>query len=301
MKPFSSASASLRPLLTLAAVALLATGCHKRQVAGPPVATPSLSVSRTRIALGSPIDLHYHFVVAPDARFSEDYRVMVHFVNAGGDLMWTDDHEPPVPTSQWKPGQTIDYTRTMFVPVYPYVGPASIEIGLYSARSNERLPLSGADVGQRAYRVAQVDILPQTASVPLSYLTGWNSQEVPPGQTAVRWRWTQKEAVIVCPNPKADATFFLDLDNPSDAFPDGQQVTVSLNDQTVATFALPARTRKLERIAMTAAQFGAGASATIRISADKSFVPATIPAMNNKDPRELGVRVFNAFLLPASE
>ena len=26
------------------------------------------------------------------------------------ELMWTDDHEPPTPTSAWKPGQTVEYT-----------------------------------------------------------------------------------------------------------------------------------------------------------------------------------------------
>jgi hypothetical protein len=38
--------------------------------------------------------------------------------------MWTDDHTPPVPTTQWKPGQTVEYTRTVFIPIFPYVGDA---------------------------------------------------------------------------------------------------------------------------------------------------------------------------------
>ena len=41
---------------------------------------------------------------------------MVHVVDTDEELMWTDDHHPPTPTSQWKPGQTIEYTRTVFVP-----------------------------------------------------------------------------------------------------------------------------------------------------------------------------------------
>ncbi len=57
---------------------------------------------------------------------------MVHVVDTDDELMWTDDHEPPTPTTQWKPGQTIEYTRTVFVPVYPYVGDATIQLGLYS-------------------------------------------------------------------------------------------------------------------------------------------------------------------------
>src|SRR5205814_5521817 len=51
-------------------------------------------------------------------------------------LIWTDDHNPPTPTTQWKPGQTVEYTRTIFIPVYPYVGEATLQVGLY--RSEER-------------------------------------------------------------------------------------------------------------------------------------------------------------------
>ena len=113
----------------------------------PPVATPSVTLSHDRAPLGSPLDITYKFVVADDARFAEDYRVMVHVVDADEELMWTDDHDPPTPTTQWKPGQTIEYTRTVFVPVYPYVGEASIHVGLYSTTNQKRLTLAGEDVG----------------------------------------------------------------------------------------------------------------------------------------------------------
>ena len=78
---------------------------------------------------------------------------MVHVVDSDDEMMWTDDHNPPMPTSQWKPGQTIEYTHTIFIPVYPYVGEASIQLGLYSIANQKRLPLAGDDAGQRAYRV----------------------------------------------------------------------------------------------------------------------------------------------------
>ena len=34
----------------------------------------------------------------------------------------------------------------------------------------------------------------------------------------------------------------------------------------------------------------------LQISTDKTFVPALISGANSKDPRELGVRVFHAFV-----
>ena len=91
------------------AAALLATStlaaCSQPADEAPPVATPSVGVSRTEAAIGSPIDITYTFAVAPTAPpFAEDYVVFVHFINDDGELMWTDDHRPPTPVREWKPG-----------------------------------------------------------------------------------------------------------------------------------------------------------------------------------------------------
>ena len=121
--------------LGLAALVVLTSGmasCRRKEAAAPPVATPSLTLSHDRAPLGSPIDITYKFVVANDAHFAEDYRVLVHVVDADDELIFTFDHNPPTPTTQWKPGQTVEYTRTVFIPVYPYVGEASIQVGLHS-------------------------------------------------------------------------------------------------------------------------------------------------------------------------
>ena len=42
--------------------------------------------------------------------------MFVHFLDADNERLWTDDHDSPIPTTQWKPGQIIEYTKTMFVP-----------------------------------------------------------------------------------------------------------------------------------------------------------------------------------------
>jgi hypothetical protein len=36
----------------------------------------------------------------------------------------------------------------------------------------------------------------------------------------------------------------------------------------------------------------------MRISVDKTFVPAALPALRSADPRELGIRVFRVFVEP---
>ena len=55
----------------------------------------------------------------------------------------------------------------------------------------------------------------------------------------------------------------------------------------------------LRKIPIKAAQLGTGELAEVQIGVDKTFVPATLTAGASKDPRELGVRVFHAFIEPA--
>jgi hypothetical protein len=38
----------------------------------------------------------------------------------------------------------------------------------------------------------------------------------------------------------------------------------------------------------------------LTLEVDKTYVPALIPSANSRDPRELGVRVFHAFVEPQS-
>src|SRR3954471_11257030 len=106
-----------RPAAALGFVALLAvpgalSACRHKDTAAPPVATPSVTLNHDKTPLGSPIDITYKFVVANDAHFTEDLRAMVHVVDADDEMIFAFAHNPPIPTSQWKPGQTVEYTRT---------------------------------------------------------------------------------------------------------------------------------------------------------------------------------------------
>ena len=168
-------------IILLAAVAASLGSCRHKAPPEPPLATPSVTLSHDRAPLGSPIEVTYRFDVAPDApAFSENYRVFVGVVDADQELMWSDDHDPPIPTKQWKPGQRIEYVRTVFIPEYPYIGDASFHMGLYSLRTQKRLPLAGQDTGQRAYIVAKLQLLPQTDSILTTLNDGWNGPETPP-------------------------------------------------------------------------------------------------------------------------
>ena len=82
------------------------------------------------------------------------------------------------------------------------------------------------------------------------------------------------------------------------AFTEPQSVGIRLGDAVVDTFSLPAGRRELRRIPLTAAQLGAGETVDVLVSVDRTFLPAGVPQLKSLDSRELGVRVFHAFVEP---
>jgi len=272
---------------------LAAAACGGRDAA-PPVATPSFSASKTRVPLGSPVDFTYAFDVASDARIEGDYTVFVHFLDADGQLMWTDDHTPVVPTSQWQPGQKVQYTRTVFVPIFPYHGPATVTIGLYNGPSfDDRLPLAGQGSG-REYVVGTIDLAPQSEAVYVVFDEGWHSPELAPDGSAREWHWMTGAGTLTFRNPRKDVTLYLEFDGQPQVFGDAPQTLVVMSGgHEIARLPVDNSDAKLHRLPITAAQLGDGEKAQVRLTVDKTFVPASTPDMG-VDPRELGVRVYRA-------
>ena len=249
-------------------------------------------MSRDRVAIGSPVKLTYKFQVAPDAKIDGDYWVFVHMLDPQGEQMWTEDHMPPTPTSRWKPGETIEYQRMVFVPNYPYIGEATVRLGLYSPQTGKRLALSAQEISRREYVVGKFQLLPQSENVFLIYKEGWHPAEVAPDNPASEWQWTQKRALISFRNPKKDSTFYLEYDARTDLFNPPQQVTVKIGEQVIGTFAATSRDKALMTFPVSAAQFGSGDMAEVSIEVDRTFQPG------GGDTRELGIRVFHAFIEP---
>ena len=282
---------------SLCLTVLLLAACGRKEDTAPPVATPSVTLQRSVVAIGSPLEMKYRFTVnAQDRAFAEDYWVFVHFLDRDGELMWTDDHRPPTPTAQWKAGDTIEYARTMFIPKFLYTGPTTVEVGLFSPKTGQRLPLAGETRGQRSYQVAKFDLELQSANQFVVFKQGWHPTEVADDQIGTEWQWTKKEATLTFRNPRKDVLFYLELDRPAAPFPEPQQVEVRLGDQVADRFPLASHEHTLRKIPLTAAQLGTADTVEIRIVVDRTFIPSTIPAMNSRDPRELGVRVFRAYV-----
>ena len=68
----------------------------------------------------------------------------------------------------------------------------------------------------------------------------------------------------------------------------------------VDTIAVTPRKELLHKTRLTAAQLGTGDMVELTLEVDKTWVPALVPAANSRDPRELGLRVFHAFIEPRS-
>jgi len=81
-------------------------------------------------------------------------------------------------------------------------------------------------------------------------------------------------------------------------FPEPQHVTVTVGGQTIDSFTINPKEELIRKPTITSAQFGTGDMAEIKVSVDKTYVPAVITNGANRDPRELGVRVFHAYIQP---
>ncbi len=264
----------------------------------PPVASVAVTLSKSAAPLGSPIDMTYTFDVAQGQSLDGQYRVFMHLLDADGVLRWADDHDPPTPTTEWKAGSPVTYTRTSFIPIVPYLGDATVRVGLYRADATDtRAPLSGPEPEGRSYKVASLKLLPQSENIFVVHRSGSHAPEFAPENPAREWWWTKNEFVANFRNPKKDATLYLEYDARPDLFDQPQVVNVYLGSQSVATFAADNKDPLLRRIPLRADSLGAGDMVELRLVVSPSFVPTAIGA--GQDTRELGIRIYHLFVDPS--
>jgi hypothetical protein len=289
-----SVSTCVLAFLTLAAVSACAT-----EENAPPVATVAATAAKTRVPIGGPLELTYRFELTGDP-IAADYAVFVHFVNADGQVLWNDDHAPAVPTTAWRKGTPVEYTRTIFLPpsvLHP--GDVSIDVGLY--RDSERLPLEAPrpprDASSRAYRVVDLQLAPESENVFLIYQNGWHPDEFGAGEPARSWKWTQRTATVAFRHPKADADLLIEYAGRPDMFPDGpQQLSiVGAGGEPIASFPIDSADPVQRRVRVTSAQMGTADLAELRFEVDRTFVPAEHPG-GGQDTRVLGARVYNVHI-----
>jgi hypothetical protein len=277
---------------TLAMICVLVVACSSDDDA-PPVAEPSVIVPE-RATAGRPFDVTYRFVVPAGApALSDDYTVFVHVMDESATRLWTGDHEPPTPTSQWREGSVIEYTRPMRVPRSVTNGRVTLQLGLYLPETGERLPLSGERVARRSYRVAAFDVTSEPAGQQDVFFTdGWHGLEAPVEAQGLEWRWSGRDATVWLRNPKRDSVVVIELDQLVTLGTSPQQVEVRVGSHVVDSFAVPPSQHLVRRVSVPVAMLGHDEFAQLTLHVDRTFVPAQL-GQAAADQRELGVRVFS--------
>jgi hypothetical protein len=276
---------------------LLVSSCGGARDETAPVATATVALSPGQAAPGAPVEMRYTLEALPGGTLPSGTHVLfVHAVDANGKVLWTDDHEPPQAAATWKPGTPIEYTRTMFVPRTTPAGPLQIVVGLYAPSTGARVPLRGEATEERAYRVATLEIGPDPSGAFVAYTDGWHNPEANDA-LGREWRWSKGTGHLAFRNPMKAADLWLELDQPVSALASPQQVEIKVGGTVLDSFTLESQQPVVRRIAVAQETMGTADTVDVEVAPRESFVPATIPALQNSDRRELGVRVFNAYLV----
>jgi hypothetical protein len=281
--------------------AMMLAGCRRKPAEVNPI-QPAIKVNRDRAPLGSAIEVTYSWSLDAGAKkIPPGYRAFVHFLDSHKVVLFTDDHVPTPAPETWEAGKTYSYSRTVFIPIYPYVGDAQIVMGLYPAQGRgERIVLKGEDVGLRAFKMAKIELLPQTESIFLVYKDGWHNPEPHPDNPAIERTWTKKEALVSFKNPKKDVVVYLEADTSPKFFPAPPVLTVTVG-QAGLTVPIDGSDVFLKRIRVKAADLGNEEWVDLRLSMNQSFVPKLLTPPLNNDDRELGLLVYHLHVAEADK
>lgn len=235
-------------------------------------------------------DMTYTWKTTSDfKKIDRDYFVFVHFWNKTN-MLFQDDHIPPVPLNQWEPGKEYTYTRRIFIPSFidqfdpQFKGKEFLKlvVGIYSPF--DRTGKSKAEVVNE-----RLTILPPPPDTPeVIYESGWFDQESSATGALKQWRWTGKEGRCIVDNPHRDALLVIRGGLNTDAVKD-QKVILKINGQVLDEFAAPdGMFDKSYNVKKD--MLGTKDEFDLVVTTDKTFVPSKVYA-GSKDNRELGLMV----------
>jgi hypothetical protein len=287
-------------------VALAAAGlamlpaCSRRKAAEINPIAASFAANRNRAPLGSAIEVTYAWELEPAAKkLAQEYRALVHFLDKDRRVLFTDDHVPTPDPSAWEPGRKYSYKRTVFVPINPYVGKVEVAMGLYpTVGKGERIAIKGEDIGLRAYKAAELELLPQTENIFVVLKEGWHSPETSPSNPNRERQWTKKEALASFKNPRKDVVVYLEADTNYKAFSQPPVLTLAIG---AAGVTIPVENSEvfLRKIRVKGADLGSEDWVDIKFAMNQSFVPKNLTPPLNNDDRELGLLVYHLYVAEA--
>ncbi len=288
--------------LFLGAVALASSGCGRACGRAKEVndIAVSISANRTQVPIESALEVSYTWATGPAMKkLDKNYRAMVHFLDPKGNLLFAADHVPTPPTTSWEPGKTYSYTRTVFVPTFPYIGPVDVRMGLYPEGKGERVAMKGEDSGLREYKAARFEFLDRTKNIFLVYKDGWHSPETSPDNPTLERTWTKRDALVSMKNPKKDIVIYLEADTNAKAFKQKPVLTVSVNNKTGIARPIENSEVFLEKIHVKGESLGTDEWVDLRLTMSESFVPKILGF--NNDDRELGLLVYHVYVAEADK
>jgi hypothetical protein len=235
-------------------------------------------------------DMTYTWKTGADfKKIDRDYFVFVHFWNKTN-MLFQDDHVPPVPFNQWEPGKEYTYTRRIFIPAFidefdpQFKGKEFLKlvVGIYSPF--DRTGKSKAEVVNR-----KLTIMPPPPDTPeIIYESGWFDQESSATAALKQWRWTSKEGRCIVDNPHRDALLVIRGGLNLDAVK-GQTVILKINGQVLDEFSAPNglfdKSYNIKK-----EMLGSKDDFDLIITTNKTFIPSKIYP-DSKDNRELGAMV----------
>ena len=235
-------------------------------------------------------NVEYKWTLGEDfTKFTTEYTIYVHFWHKNN-LLFQDDHVPPVPTTEWEMGKEYSYRRRIYIPVFvdefdpEFKGEETLNmiVGLYNPY--DRTGKSKKEVLSREMKV--VPPPPDTPEV--IYENGWNDLEIDPNAPLKQWRWTAKEARCVIDNPHRDSILIIK----GGIIPElrgEQKITFRLNDIILEEFT-PEETVFEKSYDIKKEVLGERDEFYLVIMTDPFFIPANIYPQS-KDQRELGVAI----------
>lgn len=257
----------------------------------PLAIVPSATMAPDRVPAGEPIVVSYkwavHGLLPP---LLERHRAFVHFVDAEGALLFTDDHPLSPPLDAWQPGgRSYEYRRIVLTPTFPYVGAVTVLMGLYGETTGERLALQGDQWGRRAYQAGRFTMLPRRRDLTLT-CDGLFPSEASIDSPLVITRFMPHHAICRFPNPREDVILLVHGDIEPEGFPSPPVLTVSAARSFAADLPLTLMSEpQLLRVRLPAASLGRAPVSELRLSMSHTYVPRSLGV--GDDPRELSLRV----------
>lgn len=294
-KPGTLGSWHMALMAVMAAVLLLPAGCRKARTSMD--VTPEARQLHGAIPATGPLEVTYIWTVGQSfVPVEKDYAVFVHFWGENDQLTWQDDHHPPVPTSQWQPGQKIEYTRIHFLPRNIPQEEMTLTLGLYDAEGDgDKVRLQGRQTHRQEYEACRFEVIPADQLPEIVYEDGWYDPEFVPGKPdGSVWRWSRQKALCKLENPRRAAALYLEAQVPLQLLDHPQVVTIEMGGEQLTTFEVTDTERFLRKFPVPD-----------HILRDQQFLPMTLKvgtavvpseAGGSVDDRQLGLQVFNMSL-----